>query len=287
MKIVTDSGFDLSPQQQEGIELHTVPLKIMLSEVTYLSGIDIQPEDFYKLLENTEDMPSTSTPSIGDFSALYKELAQEDPDILSIHISSGLSGTFGVAAKAAEEIENARITLIDTKSLSAEMGWQIEAAIRAVKAGWAKEKILALTQAVKEKSEMIFTLPDLSYLIHGGRISHLKGLLASLLGIKPIIRVDKTTGKYADLSKQRTFKRAIEGLANYAVSKFGEGSHLRVQIGHAGNPDAATQLREKMEALFKCDWLPDCSISPVLGAHTGRGLIGMVFALAETFPAFP
>ena len=287
MKIVTDSGFDLSPQQQEGIELHTVPLKIMLSEVTYLSGIDIQPEDFYKLLENTEDMPSTSTPSIGDFSALYEELAQEDPDILSIHISSGLSGTFDVAAKAAEEVENARITLIDTKSLSAEMGWQIEAAIRAVKAGWAKEKILALTQAVKEKSEMIFTLPDLSYLIHGGRISHLKGLLASLLGIKPIIRVDKTTGKYADLSKQRTFKRAIEGLANYAVSKFGEGSHLRVQIGHAGNPDAATQLREKMEALFKCDWLPDCSISPVLGAHTGRGLIGMVFALAETFPAFP
>ena len=287
MKIVTDSGFDLSPQQQEGIELHTVPLKIMLSGVTYLSGIDIQPEDFYKLLENTEDMPSTSTPSIGDFSALYKELAQEDPDILSIHISSGLSGTFDVAAKAAEEVENARITLIDTKSLSAEMGWQIEAAIRAVKAGWAKEKILALTQAVKEKSEMIFTLPDLSYLIHGGRISHLKGLLASLLGIKPIIRVDKTTGKYADLSKQRTFKRAIEGLANYAVSKFGEGSHLRVQIGHAGNPDAATQLREKMEALFKCDWLPDCSISPVLGAHTGRGLIGMVFALADTFPAFP
>ena len=287
MKIVTDSGFDLSPQQQEGIELHTVPLKIMLSEVTYLSGIDIQPEDFYKLLENTEDMPSTSTPSIGDFSALYKELAQEDPDILSIHISSGLSGTFDVAAKAAEEVDNARITLIDTKSLSAEMGWQIEAAIRAVKAGWAKEKILALTQAVKEKSEMIFTLPDLSYLIHGGRISHLKGLLASLLGIKPIIRVDKTTGKYADLSKQRTFKRAIEGLANYAVSKFGEGSHLRVQIGHAGNPDAATQLREKMEALFKCDWLPDCSISPVLGAHTGRGLIGMVFALADTFPAFP
>ena len=287
MKIVTDSGFDLSPQQQEGIELHTVPLKIMLSGVTYLSGIDIQPEDFYKLLENTEDMPSTSTPSIGDFSALYKELAQEDPDILSIHISSGLSGTFDVAAKAAEEVENARITLIDTKSLSAEMGWQIEAAIRAVKAGWAKEKILALTQAVKEKSEMIFTLPDLSYLIHGGRISHLKGLLASLLGIKPIIRVDKTTGKYADLSKQRTFKRAIEGLANYAVSKFGEGSHLRVQIGHAGNPDAAIQLREKMEALFKCDWLPDCSISPVLGAHTGRGLIGMVFALADTFPAFP
>ena len=287
MKIVTDSGFDLSPQQQEGMDLHTVPLKITLSGVTYQSGVDIQPEDFYKLLENTEDMPSTSTPSVGEFTALYENLAREDPEILSIHISSGLSGTFNVALKAAEEIKDAQITLIDTKSLSAEMGWQIEAAIRGIKAGWAKEKILALTQSVREKSEMVFTLPDLSYLIHGGRISHLKGLLASLLGIKPIIRVDKIAGKYAELSKQRTFKRAIDGLANYAASKFGEGSHLRVQIGHAGSPEAAVQLREKMEVLFKCDWLPDCSISPALGAHTGRGLIGMVFALTDTFPTFP
>jgi DegV family protein with EDD domain len=287
MKIVTDSGFDLSPHQQEGMDLHTVPLKITLSEVTYLSGIDIQPEDFYKLLETTGDMPTTSTPSVGEFTTLYEKLAKEDPEILSIHISSGLSGTFNVALKASEEIKDAQITLIDTKSLSAEMGWQIEAAIRGIKAGWTKEKILALTQAVREKSEMIFTLPDLSYLIHGGRISHLKGLLASLLGIKPIIRVDKAAGKYADLSKHRTFSRAIDGLANYAATKFGEGSHLRVQIGHAGNPDAAEQLREKMEALFNCDWLPDCSISPVLGAHTGRGLVGMVFALAETFPAMP
>ncbi len=119
------------------------------------------------------------------------------------------------------------------------------------------------------------------------RISHLKGLLASLLGIKPIIRVDKVSGKYAELSKHRTFSRAIDGLANYAATKFGKGSHLRVQIGHAGNPDAAVQLREKMEGLFNCDWLPNCSISPVLGAHTGRGLIGMVFALAETFRHCP
>ena len=287
MKIVTDSGFDLAAQQHEGVDLQIVPLKITLSDVTYRSGVDIQPEAFYQLLENTEDMPTTSTPSTGDFSTLYKDLAKEDQDILSIHISSGLSGTYNIASKAAEEIKDAKITLVDTKSLSAEMGWQIEAAVRGIKAGWAKEKILALMESVREKSEMIFTLPDLSYLIHGGRISHLKGLLASLLGIKPIIRVDKETGQYAELGKQRTFRRAIDALADYAASKFGEGSHLRIQIGHAGSPEAAEQLRQRMEKLFKCDWLPDCSISPVLGAHTGRGLIGMVFALANTFPALP
>jgi DegV family protein with EDD domain len=287
MKIVTDSGFDLSPEQMEGIDLHTVPLKLTLSNVTYQSGVDIQPDAFYELLESTQDMPITSTPSRGEFINLYSELAREDPDILSIHISSGLSGTYNVALKAAEDVKDAQIAMVDTKSLSAEMGWQIEAAIRGIKAGWTKEKILALIQSVREQTEMIFTLPDLSYLINGGRISHLKGLLASLLGIKPIIGVNKKTGKYAELGKQRTFKRAIDALADYAADKFGAGSHLRVQIGHAGSPDAAAQLREKMESLFKCDWLPDCSISPVLGAHTGRGLIGMVFALVETFPALP
>lgn len=287
MKIVTDSGFDLSPEQQYGMDLHTVPLKITLSEKTYRSGIDIQPESFYSLLENTKDMPSTSTPSPGEFSAVYEKIAQEDPEILSIHISSGLSGTYDIATKASEEVKGSHITLVDSKSLSAEMGWQIEAAIRGIKAGWAKEKILSLMQSVREQSELIFTLPDLSYLIHGGRISHLKGLLASLLGIKPVIGVDKNSGKYAELGKQRTFKHAVDALADYAAGKFGAGSHLRVQIGHAGNPDAADQLRQKMDALFQCDWLPDCSISPILGAHTGRGLVGMVFALAKTFPALP
>lgn len=287
MKIVTDSGFDLSAQQKEGMDLHTLPLKITLSGITYRSGVDIQQEDFYNLLKNTEDMPTTSTPSPGEFKEIYEKIATEDPEILSIHISSGLSGTYNAAVTAADEVKNARITLVDTRTLSAEMGWQIEAAIRGIKANLSMDKILAMMQNVREQSEIIFTLPDLSYLIHGGRINHLKGMLASLLGIKPVIGVDKTVGKYADLGKSRTFKRAVDSLPEYIGKKFKEGAHLRVQIGHAENPDAAAQLREKMESLFTCDWLPDCSISPVLGAHTGRGLVGIIFALSETFPALP
>lgn len=287
MQIVADSGFDLSPQQVEGVDLHILPLKITLSGVDYRSGIDIQTEDFYRLLENTADMPITSTPSPGEFHEIYKKVAPQDPDILSIHISSGLSGTYNSALTAAKGIPNANITLVDTRSLSLEMGWQVEAAIRAVKAEWAIEKILGLMSQVRDLSEVIFTLPDLSYLIHGGRISHLKGLLASLLGIKPLIGVDKIDGKYYDRGKARTFKNAIRAIPAYIASKLGEGTQLRAQIGHAGNPEAAEQLREAAEKLFQCQWLPDCSISPVLGAHTGRGLVGMVFAPLRSFPALP
>lgn len=287
MQIVTDSGYDLSPQQKEGFDLHTLPLKITLSGVTYRSGIDIQKEEFYQLLEKTDDMPITSTPSPGEFLEIYQSVVQHDPEILSIHISSGLSGTYNSAVTAAGQVPEANITMVDTRSLSIEMGWQVEAAIRAVKAGWAKDKILELLNQVRGQSEVVFTLPDLSYLIHGGRISHLKGLLASLLGIKPLIGVDKADGKYYDRGKARTFKRAIQAIPAYIANKFEEGSHLRVQIGHAGNPEGAQQLREETEKLFKCDWLPECSISPVLGAHTGRGLVGIVFAKADDMPALP
>jgi DegV family protein with EDD domain len=287
MQIVTDSGFDLSLAQQGNFNLNSLPLKITLSNVSYRSGVDIQPEDFYHLIENTKDMPVTSTPSPGEFLEIYQRIAPKDPDILSIHISSGLSGTFNAARTAAEQMKDANITLVDTRTLSAEMGWQIEAAIKAIKAGLNKDQILKFMTQVQNWSEIVFTLPDLSYLIHGGRISHLKGLLASLLGIKPLIRVDKSEGKYEDVDKVRTFKKAIEAIPLFIAKKFAEGTPLRVQIGHAGNPEGAGQLKDAMERLFPCEWLPDCSISPVLGAHTGRGLVGLVFAPIENTPVMP
>jgi len=287
MKIVTDSGFDLSPQQKDNFDLHSLPLKITLSGVSYRSGVDIQKEEFYELLDKTGDMPTTSTPSPGEFLEIYQKVAAEDPDILSIHISSGLSGTYNSAVTAAGQMPDAHITLVDTRTLSIEMGWQVEAALRAVKAGWKLEDILNLMKSVRDQSEVVFTLPDLSYLIHGGRISHLKGLLASILGLKPLIGVNKEDGKYYDRGKSRTFKRAIQAIPEYIAGKFEEGTHLRVQIGHAAAPEAADQLREATEKLFKCDWLADCSISPVLGAHTGRGLVGIVFAPVESLPALP
>lgn len=287
MQIVTDSGFDLSLEQKQGVNLHTLPLKLTLDGVSYRSGVDIQSEDFYRLLEDTDGMPITSTPSPGEFQEIYEEVAKDDPEILSIHISSGLSGTFNSAVTAAKQVVDAHITHVDTRSLSIEMGWQVEAAIRAVKANWPINKITELLDNVREKSEVIFTLPDLAYLIHGGRISHLKGLLASLLGIKPLIGVNKEDGKYYDRGKSRTFKRAVEAIPTYIANKFGEGATLRLQIGHAGNPEGAKMLRDALEKMFKCEWLPECSISPVLGAHTGRGLVGVAFALKETYPALP
>jgi DegV family protein with EDD domain len=154
-----------------------------------LSGKDIQPGELQELLLKTTSFPITSQPSSGDFAEMYRKLAATDPDILSIQMSSGLSGTDNAAQAGAEMVPEANVTIIDTKTLCAVLGWQVAAAARALKAGWSKEKIIALVQRIGDASESMYTLDDLKYLIHGGRISHMKGLIASMLHIRPLIGV--------------------------------------------------------------------------------------------------
>ncbi len=287
MIIVTDRGADLAPQQLSGLDIHFVPLTITLDGRSYVSGVDIQPEAFYALLAATEGMPTTSLPSPGEFVALYRELAQRDPEILSVHISSGLSGTYQTAVEAARMVPEARITVVDTLTLSGAEGWQVEAAARAARAGWPVDRILALLQQVREATETIFTLPELKYLIHGGRISHLKGLLASLLNLKPIIGVSRGDGKYYQRGQARSFNGALAKLVSVVAEDHAPGTALRVQVMHANNPDAAEKLRELLDKEFQCDWLPTSTIAPVLGAHTGPGLVGVVYAAQAKYPQLP
>ena len=286
MKIVTDSGCDLTKEQCLELGVTMLPLKVQLGEKTYLSGVDLTSEEFYDLLDQTEQMPLTSTPSVGEFADTYRKLAETDHEILSIHISSGLSGTYNAAEVAAQQVD-ASITVLDTLTLSAGTGWQVEAAARAVKAGWGKAKILEMLKQIQAASDTYFTLPDLKYLIAGGRISHLKGLLASLLGIKPIIQVNKTDGKYYDIGKKRSFLKAIQEIPELILKKYGEGAAFRTQIVHASNPEGGEMLRDAMNKVFRCEWVADGLLGPALGAHTGRGMIGLVHAPLAEFPQLP
>ncbi|MBN1376078.1 MAG: DegV family protein [Dehalococcoidia bacterium] len=289
MQIVTDSGTDLCLPAEEvkDLNIHVLPLVVTLEGKSYREGVDMNAEDFYKLLASTESFPTTSTPSPGDFAGVYKKLATADPDILSIHMSSGLSGTFNSARVAAESVPEANVTVIDTKTLSAAAGWQVSSAARAIKAGWQKEKILSLIGRVSAASDSLYTLNDLKYLIHGGRISHMKGLIASLLNIRPIIGVEKVKGTYVQMGQSRTFKRAVEGLVDLISRKHAPGSALRAQVLHAANPEGAGTLRELVDKRFACNWLPTSHLSLVLGAHTGTSMVGVAYAAAELLADMP
>ena len=289
MQIVTDSGTDVSltAEQKAELGIHIVPLVVTLGAESYREGIDIEPGEFYRRLAATDSLPVTSQPPPGDFASTYRRLAATDPDILSIHMTSGLSGTFNAAQAGANLAPEANVTLVDTKTLSAAAGWQVEAAARAARAGWSKEQIHALLARIGKASDSMYTLDELKYLIHGGRISHMKGLIASILNLKPMIGVEKVNGTYVQLGQTRTFKKAVKGLVDLITSQHSPGSALHVQVLHAFNPEGAAALREQVDRLFDCTWSPIGPMSLVLGAHTGPSMVGVAFASQTVFADVP
>jgi DegV family protein with EDD domain len=287
MQVVTDSGMDLTTEQRAGLDFHIIPLVLTLDGISYRSGVDIEPDAFYKILEASTGLPTTSQPSPGDFAEIYRQVLPADPDILSVHISSGLSGTLNSAIQAVKLVPEANIICYDTKTLSGAEGWHVEAAARAARAGWSIEQTVALLRQVSAATDTLFTLPTLKYLIHGGRISHLRGLVASVLQIKPQIGVDKETGKYYDLGRSRTWSRAVARIPELIVEKVPRGTRMRAQILHAANPGDAEILKEHMGNMFDCQFEPTGAIAPVLGAHTGPGLVGLAYAPLDAYPDLP
>ncbi len=283
MQIVTDSATDTQMLKIKDLKVKIVPLKVALGEKSYRDGIDIGADDFYKELESNTALPTTSQPSVGEFAEVYRQAAKTDPDILSIHLSSGLSGTVDSARAAAKLVPEANVTVYDTKTLSGVSGWQVAVAFNAIKAGWSREKILAKLEEITANSHTFYTLKELKYLIHGGRISHIKGLLASMLQIKPIIGVDKINGKYFQANQARSFNHALNGLVDTVSKMLPNVDAIKVQVVHAANPEGAETLKEKINQAFKCSWLPTGQISFVLGAHTGPSLVGVAFAPQSIF----
>jgi DegV family protein with EDD domain len=291
MHIVSDTGMDLylPSELMPEIPIHVVPHTITLDGKSYRSGEDVSPAGLQEMLLRTDSFPITSTPSSGEFAALYKKLAASgDREILSINMSSGLSATYGAAKIGAEMAGNeADVTVIDTKTLCAAQGWQVAAAARALKAGWTKSQVLALIKRIGDASESIYTLDELKYLIHGGRISHMKGLIASVLHIRPLIGVEKIGGTYAQLGMARTFDRALHGLVDLMTKFYKPGSALRVQVLHSYNEPAALALHEMIAPIYDCTFMPINYMSPALAAHTGPTMVGVAFASMDVFKDVP
>jgi len=283
MKILTDSATDTQLLQDSDINIPIIPLKVNLGDTVYRDGIDITPDDFYIELQKSSVLPVTSQPSAGEFAELYRKLAKDDPEILSIHMSSGLSGTYTSAVQGAALVPEANVTIVDTKTLSAAAGWQVWAAVKGLKLGWTKEQILAKMKEIADATFSLYTLKELKYLIHGGRISHIKGLLASILNIKPMIGVHKELGNYTQEGQARTFQKALDGLVTLIEEKYPRKEKLRVQVVHTGNPEGAQTLKEKIDETFDCEWFPIGQISYVLGAHTGPSMVGVGFCKASVF----
>lgn len=283
MQVVTDSATDTNLMEDKNLDVQIVPLKVTLGEKTYRDKIDIVADDFYKVLESSGKLPVTSQPSAGEFAEVYRKLAKTNPDIISIHMSSGLSGTVNSARAAVDLVPEAKVTVVDTKTLSGAAGWQVQAAVQAIKAGWTLDQILEKLKEIAAATYSFYTLKELKYLIHGGRISHIKGLLASVLQIKPLIGVHKELGTYTQEGQARSFNNALSGIVDLMKKKLPSMEPLRIQIVHTANPDGAEMLKEKVLQAFDCESIHIGQLSFVLGAHTGPSMVGIGFAPNSVF----
>jgi DegV family protein with EDD domain len=276
MKIVTDSAVDLPEEMFAQYGVERMPLLINFGTESLRSGIDILPEEFYRRLAADPDhLPTTSQPSAGDFADLYRRVGQSDKDIVSVHISSGLSGTINSAAQAARQCPELNITLIDTKTLSAAEGFQVVAAAQAIRRGWPLERLKQRVQEVADQTEIFFTLDTLHYLQKGGRIGRVQAMAGSLLNLKPVITVDKGPGTYITVAKGRSMSKSITLIADQVHEKM-KDRPAWVHVLHSNSPEMAQALAELVTQRMKAAKITTGQIVPVLGVHVGPGCVGAV-----------
>lgn len=282
MKIVTDSGADLPADEAQELGITVAPLFIQFPEGEIESSA-ISHDAFYdRLAAMRPEIPTTAQPSAGIFAELYQQLAEKGEEIFSIHISSGLSGTIQsaqlgmkeVADTAASTLLSAGITIIDSLTLSGGERFQVLAAAWAAKAGWSKEAIVERLDQIRAKTEVIYTLETLEYLARGGRIGRVQALAGSLLKIKPVIKVDKADGKYSTVAKGRTLTKTMTSIVDYLAEQYGTETPLWVSVLHGKVPDKAEALAEMIKSRLSVAKLEVLRISPVLGVHTGPGIVG-------------
>ncbi len=218
-------------------------------------------------------VPTTAMPSSGEFADLYLQI-EEHEEALSLHISSGLSGTIQAAQLGAEQAGRA-ITTVDTMTLSGGQRFQVLAAALAAKAGWAKQAILERLEQVRDATEVVYTLETLEYLARGGRIGRVQALAGALLKLKPIIKVDKADGKYSTVGKARTMQKALEGIADHLAQVYAVDTPLWISVMHGQFADQADKLADLLRERFNVARLEVLRISPVLGVHTGPGIVGV------------
>jgi DegV family protein with EDD domain len=273
MKIVTDCAADLSAEELEQLDILAAPLFINFPEGE-VSALNISADDFYNRLEAMRPaIPTTAQPSAGIFAELYRKLAETEKNIFSVHISSGLSGTINSARDGGDLVKDeANVNFWDTLTLSGGERFQVLAAALASKAGWAMDAVQERLKKIRENTEVIYTLDTLEYLARGGRIGRVKAIAGALLNLKPIIRVD-TDGKYTTVKTERTIHKSISTLADHVHEKFG-ATPVWVTVLHGRFAEKADILTKELQEKLNIAKLEVKRISPVLGVHTGPGIVG-------------
>ncbi len=277
--VVTDTTHYLPRPLVKELGLHEVSLYVTFEGETRREADITDLDDFYSRLSASSEMPSTSQPSVGDFLAVYEPLLDDGADIVSIHLSAGISGTFTAAEQARDQliergIDPARIVVLDSATACAGLGMMAIAAASAARHGAGPQEAADAAQALRRELKVWFAVDTLEFLRRGGRIGGAAAWVGGALKIKPILSMDDEAGTLVPIERVRTSGRAFERLVDHMRDRHAAGADAWV-VQHIQAPGDAERLVARGREIFGCEPVFVSEIGPVIGAHAGPGLLGV------------
>jgi DegV family protein with EDD domain len=275
IKIVTDSGSGITPEVARQFGVTVVPLYVHFGTQTFREGVDLELDEFLSRLKSAPQLPTTSQPSAGDFMEVYKPLIADGSEVISIHLSSKLSGTVASANTACEMLPGAGIHVVDSQFISATQLTMVLEAARMANAGRSVQAILDRLKQIIAGAHIYFVVDTLEYLQKGGRLGKAQALLGTALQMKPILALEE--GVVEAKERIRTKSKAVARLRELAVHETAGCSRVYLGILHAAAPDEAQQLEADLLSRLKPFEITMGQVGPVIATHTGPGVVGVAF----------
>lgn len=272
VKIVTDSTSDLPVELAKELDISVVPLMVRFGSETYKDGVDLSADQFYQKLVHSSVLPTTAAPAPGLFSELYENLVNEGHDVLSIHISSKLSGTYDSAILGKEQVKEGKVEVIDSFSVSMGLGLLATTAARAARDGAELKDVVALVRDKMSVLHLYGALDTLEYLHKGGRIGGAQAFLGSMLNFKPMISV--RDGEVHPLERVRTRGKAINRLCEIVQ---GYSNIEEMSAIHSTTPEDMEDLAVRLAPLVQGKEIVRARFGPVLGTYVGPGILAVTF----------
>jgi DegV family protein with EDD domain len=274
LKIVTDSSSTMEPSVRDQLNIHIVPLSVMIDGTVHTDDETLPGAKFMEMMAQAKDLPKTSQPPIGQFVELYDELGKDGSDILSIHMTKGLSGTVE-AARQASNLSKANVTVIDSDTTDQALSFQVIRAAQLAQEGKTLEEVLPEVDKVRENTKLFIGVSTLENLVKGGRISRAKGLLSSLLNMKVIMDFDHS--ELIPIVKGRgvkTFNKWFEELKNELKQM---PNVKQIGISHAAGLEITEQFKKELQELFPEMNIPLLHTTPIIATHTGKGAFAITY----------
>ncbi|MBO0994668.1 DegV family protein [Bacillus sp. SD088] len=275
--IVTDSTSYIPKQVRETLDIHMIPLSVVIKGESYREEIDITVKDFYDEVRYGDKLPTTTQPPIGEFEALFTELAKDFDAIISVHLSSGISGTYQGAVTAGNLIAGAKVYAYDSELSCMAQGFYAIKAATMAKEGKGPQEILPVLDEMKENMRAYFMVDNLTHLQRGGRLSSAQAMIGSLLSIKPLLHFqDKVIVPF---EKIRTRKKALKRIVDLLDEDVKKGKNLQATIIHANRLDEALDWKEELAKQYPQVEFNISYFGPVIGTHLGEGSMGLCWTI--------